>query len=119
MPVREASAGCSTGSEAGQATGGAKRLAGGGEAFDLAAQEDGRVAEPADDLADGGGVLTAAPFLLDAVAQPVDEVQALVCAEHAVGGVGHLADVLQDELVGALDHSRHTAPAGGATHPFG
>jgi hypothetical protein len=91
----------------------------GDEAFDLAPEQCDRVAEPADHLADGGGVLAAAPLLLDAVAQPPDEVEALFGAEHAVGGVRHLADVLQDELVGALDHSRHTAPAGDATHLFG
>ncbi len=94
-------------------------LLAGGQPLDLSLEQHPGIAEPGDHLADGREIGAAATLLLDADAQPPHEIEALVGAEHAVGGVRHPADVFQDELVGALDHARHTARAHRPAHPFG
>jgi hypothetical protein len=77
---------------------------GGGQAARLGPHEVGRLAEPGEDPGHGLGVDAARPLLLDPAPQPADEIKSLVLAQNAVGEVGRPADVVQNELVGALDH---------------
>lgn len=77
------------------------------QAAQLAADQHGGVTEPGQHPLHDDRVVRPRPLGVDPPAQHRDEVDPLSRLQHAVGGVGRLADVVQDELVGTLDHAGH------------